>query len=50
MMQHLVSSLSVSARPVYRTAAYCEDDTSCCILTIQPADDEHMMLETCRGL
>ena len=23
------------------------DDTRCCINTIQPADDEHIMLETC---
>jgi len=22
----------------------------CCINTIQPPDDEHIMLETCRGL
>ena len=26
------------------------DDTRCCINTIQPPDDEHVMLETCRGL
>ena len=26
------------------------DDTRCCISTIQPPDDEHIMLETCRGL
>jgi len=26
------------------------DDIRCCINTIQPPDDEHMMLETCRGL
>ena len=26
------------------------DDTRCCINTIQPPDDEHIMLETCRGL
>ena len=24
------------------------DDTRCCINTIQPPDDEHIMLETCR--
>jgi len=23
------------------------DDTKCCINTIQPPDDEHLMLETC---
>ena len=26
------------------------DDTICCISTIQPPDDEHIMLETRRGL
>ena len=26
------------------------DDTRCYINTIQPPDDEHIMLETCRGL
>ena len=25
------------------------DDTRCCINTIQPPDDERIMLETCRG-
>ena len=25
------------------------DDTRCCINTIQPPDDEHIMFETCRG-
>ena len=25
------------------------DVTRCCINTIQPPDDEHLMLETCRG-
>ena len=26
-----------------------EDDTRCCMNTIQPPDNEHVMLETCRG-
>ena len=26
------------------------DDNRCCVSTIQPPDDEHIMLETCRGL
>ena len=26
------------------------DDTICCINRIKPPDDEHIMLETCRGL
>jgi len=42
--------LSVSGRPVHRTATEREDDTRCCISTIQPPDNERVMLETCRGL
>ena len=38
------------SQPVHRTTADWEDDTRCCINTIQPPDDEHIMLETCRGL
>ena len=34
----------VSGRPVH------SDDTRCSINTIQPPDDEHIMLESCRGL
>ena len=41
--------LSVSARPVHRTATDREDDTRCCINAVQPPDDEHIVLETCRG-
>ena len=26
------------------------DDTRCCIIQFWPPDDEHMMLETCRGI
>jgi len=40
---------SVSGLPVHRTATDWEDDTRCCINTIQPPDDEHVFLETCRG-
>ena len=64
LMQHLVSSLSVSGLPVHRlrdSTPFClnlctgrplteNDDTRCSINTIQPPDDEHIMLETCRGL
>ena len=53
LMQHLVSSLSVSGRPVHlrtRRPLTENDDTRCCINTIQPPDDEHIMLETRRGL
>ena len=40
----------VLSQPVHKTATDWEDDTRCCINTIQPPDDEHVMLETCRGL
>ena len=40
----------VLSQPVHRTATDWEDDTRCCINTIQPPDDEHIMLETCRGM
>ena len=60
MKKHLVSSLSVSGRPVQRLRVFTlnlctgqpltnSDDTRCCINTIQPPDDEHIMLETRRG-
>ena len=42
--------LSVSGRPVQRKVTDWEDDTRCCINTVQPPDDEHTMLETYRGM
>jgi len=42
----LLNPLRVS---VHRTATDWEDDTRCCINAIQPPDDEHITLETCRG-
>ena len=47
--------LSVSGRPVHRLREstgrpQTEDDTRCCINTIQCPEDEQIMLETCRGL
>ena len=39
-------SQPVHRRPLTESA----DDTRCCINTIHPPDDEHIMLETCRGL
>ena len=53
LMQHLVSSTQserVLSQPVHRTATDWEDDTRCCISRIQPPDDEHVVLETRRGL
>ena len=42
----LQSSLNLcTGRPLTES-----DDTRCCINKIQPPDDEHIMLETCRGL
>jgi len=37
-------------QPVHWMATYWEDDTRCCFNTIQPPDDEHIMLESCSGL
>jgi hypothetical protein len=38
------------SQPVHRTATYRCDDTRRCIIQFFPPDDEHMVLETCRGL
>jgi len=48
----------VYGRPVHRlrkdsvhgTATYRFDDTRCCIIQFWPPDDEHIVLETCRGM
>jgi len=51
LMLHLVSSLSESDRPVHRLKEdWFSPLSRCCINTIQPPDDEHIMLETCSGL
>ena len=42
--------LSVLCQPVHGMSTDLEDDTRCCNSTIEPPDDEHVMLETCRGL
>ena len=50
-MQYLVSfaqSVAVLFQPVHQTATDWANDARCCINTIQPPDDEHIMLETCR--
>ena len=49
-IQSLVSSHSVGGRPVHRTATYKCDDTRDCIIEFWPPDDEHRVLETCRGM
>jgi len=50
IIQPLVSSHSVGGRPVHRTAIYRCNDTRGCIIQFLPPDDEHMVLETCRGM
>jgi len=35
---------------VHGTATYRCDDTRGCIIQFCPPDDEHMVLETCRGM
>ena len=62
LMQHLISSLPLSGRLVHwlREVSYLNlctgpslteiDNTRRCINRIQSPDDEHIMLETCRGL
>ena len=41
---------TVLSQPVHRTATYRCDDTRCCIIQFCPPDDEHIVLETCRGI
>jgi len=38
------------SQPVHRTARYRCDNTRCCIIQFGPPDDEHIVLETCRGI
>ena len=40
----------IGSRPVHRTATYRCDDTRGCIIQFWPPDDEHMVVETCRGM
>ena len=52
----------VGGRPVYRLREECSlnlctgrppaecDDTRCCIIQFRPPNDEHIVLETCRGI
>jgi len=44
------SCAQVERRPVHGTATYRCDDTICCIIQFWPPDDEHTVLETCRGI
>jgi len=38
------------SQPVHRTATYKYDYTRCCMIQFWPPDDEHIVLETCRGI
>jgi len=38
------------SQPVHGTATYRCDDTRCCIIQFWPPDNEHILLETCRGI
>ena len=44
------SGAQVERGPVHGTATYRFDDTRCCIIQFRPPDDEHIVLETCRGI
>ena len=41
---------AVLSQPVHWTATDWEDVIRCCINTVKHPEDEHVMLETCRGL
>ena len=40
----------VRSQPAHVTATYRCDDTRCCIIQFLPPVDEHIVLETCRGV
>ena len=42
--------IPIGGRPVHGMATYRCDDTRDCVTQFCPPDDEHMVLETCRGL
>jgi len=44
------AQVEVLFQPVHRTATYRCDDTVCCMIQFLPPDDEHIVLETCRGI
>jgi len=45
-----VHRLREDSQPVHGTATYRCDDTRGCIIQFCPPEDEHMVLETCRGM
>ena len=44
------SDAQVDRGPVHGTATYRFGDTICCIIQFLPPDDEHIVLETRRGI
>ena len=49
-LSFIMSLFHVLSQPVHRTATYRCDDTRGCIVQFWPPDDEHIVLETCRGM
>ena len=45
----IITPADVPTRPVHGTATY-RCDTRCCMIQFWPPDDEHIVLETCRGI
>jgi len=46
----VINQLNAQIQPVHGTTTYRCDDTRCCIIQFWPTDDEHIVLETCRGI
>ena len=40
----------ILSQRVHRPATYRCDDTRCCLIQFWPPDDDHIVLETCRGI
>ena len=45
-----ISLFHASTFLVHETATYRCDDARGCVMQFWPPDDEHMVLETCRGM
>jgi len=50
ILKWIVIFFYVLSQPVQGTASYRRDDTRGCIIKFWPPDEEHMVLETCRGM
>ena len=49
-LNFIIIIIIILSQPVHGTATYRCDDTRGCIVQFWPPDDEHMVLETCRGM